>query len=83
MITEKDVANTILVRKSNELGTYKRNSLKLAIPQVEVDAQHQLTLMFSLSNSSNILFSEKVILAEGKTENKLLPYLMKKYQIEH
>ena len=45
---------------------------------MEADAQHQLTLMFSLSNSSNILFSERVILAEGKTENKLLPYLIEK-----
>lgn len=78
MITEKDVAHTILVRKNETLGTYKRNSLKAAIPQVETDAQHQLTLMFSLSNSSNILFSERVILIEGKTENKLLPYLIEK-----
>jgi putative ATP-dependent endonuclease of OLD family len=76
MITEKDVANTILIRKNQQLGTHKRNSLKSAIPTVEQDAQHQLTLMFSLSNSSNILFSERVILAEGKTENKLLPFLV-------
>lgn len=76
MITEKDVANTILIRKNQELGTHKRNSLKSAIPTVEQDAQHQLTLMFALSNSSNILFSERVILAEGKTENKLLPFLV-------
>lgn len=76
MITEKDVANTILIRKNQRLGTHKRNSLKAAIPTVEQDAQHQLTLMFALSNSSNILFSERVILAEGKTENKLLPLLI-------
>jgi len=77
MITEKDVANTVLIRKNQLLGTHKRNSLKSAIPTVEQDAQHQLTLMFALSNSSNILFSERVILAEGKTENKLLPFLVK------
>ena len=76
MITEKDVANTILIRKNQQLGTHKRNSLKAAIPIIEQDAQHQLTLMFALSNSSNILFSERVILAEGKTENKLLPFLV-------
>lgn len=77
MITEKDVANTILIRKNQQLGTHKRNSLKSAIPSVEQNAQHQLTLMFSLSNSSNILFSERVILTEGKTENKLMPFLVK------
>lgn len=78
MITEKDIANTILVRKNNTLGTHKRNSLKTAVPEIEQEAQHQITLMFALSNSSNILFSEKVILAEGKTENRLLPYLIEK-----
>lgn len=78
MITEKDIANTILIRKNATLGTHKRNSLKSAIPQVEQNAQHQLTLMFALSNSSNILFSERVILAEGKTENRLMPFLIEK-----
>lgn len=78
MITEKDIANTILIRKNATLGTHKRNSLKSAIPQVEQDAQHQLTLMFALSNSSNILFSERVILSEGKTENRLMPFLIEK-----
>ena len=78
IITEKDIANTILVRKNTTLGTHKRNSLKSAIPQVEQNAQHQLTLMFALSNSSNILFSERVILTEGKTENRLMPFLIEK-----
>lgn len=78
MITEKDVANTVLVRKNNQLGTYKRLSLREAIPMVEQQAPHQLTLLFSISHSSNILFSEKVIISEGKTENKLLPILIEK-----
>ncbi|MGK0414124.1 MAG: putative ATP-dependent endonuclease of OLD family [Polaribacter sp.] len=78
MITQKDVGNTILVRKNNTLGTYKRTTLKTAIPIVEQQAPHQLTLLYSLSNSSNILFSEKIILAEGKTENKLLPIIIEK-----
>lgn len=78
MITQKDVGNTILVRKNDLLGTFKRTTLKSAIPTVEQNAPHQLTLMYSLSNSSNILFSEKVILVEGKTENKLLPLIIEK-----
>jgi putative ATP-dependent endonuclease of OLD family len=78
MITQKDVGNTVLVRKNNTQGTYKRTTLKTAIPIVEQQAPHQLTLLYSLSNSSNILFSEKVILAEGKTENKLLPVIIEK-----
>lgn len=76
MVTQKDIAHTLLIRKNEVTGTHKRNSLKSAIPQIEQNAQHQLTLMFALSNSSNILFSEKVILAEGKTENRLIPFLI-------
>lgn len=78
MITQKDVGNTVLVRKNDTLGTFKRTTLKSAIPLVEQQAPHQLTLMYSLSNSSNILFSEKALLAEGKTENKLLPLIIEK-----
>jgi len=78
MITQKDVGSTILIRKNSLLGTFKRTTLKSAVPSVEREAPHQLTLLYSLSNSSNILFSEKVILAEGKTENKILPALIEK-----
>jgi len=35
-------------------------------------------LIFSLSHSSNILFSERVILAEGTTENRLIPSIIQK-----
>lgn len=76
MVTQRDIAHTLLIRKNEAVGTHKRNSLKSAIPQIEQDAQHQLTLLFALSNSSNILFSERVILAEGKTENRLIPFLI-------
>ena len=78
MITQKDIGNTVLVRKNQTLGTYKRSTLKSVIPTVIQEAPHQMTLMFSLSNSSNLLFAEKVILAEGKTEHKLLPILIEK-----
>lgn len=78
MITSKDVGNTLLIRKNDILGTHKKNTLKSAIPSVIAEAPSQLELLFSLSNSSNILFSERVILAEGTTENRLLPNLIEK-----
>lgn len=78
MITSKDVENTILIRKNNTLGTQKRNSLRTAIATVATAHPSQLAIVFSLSNSSNILFAEKVILAEGKTENRLLPKIIQK-----
>lgn len=78
MITSKDVENTILIRKNDTIGTHKRNSLKTAIATVASAHPSQLAIIFSLSNSSNILFAEKVILAEGKTENRLLPKIIQK-----
>jgi energy-coupling factor transporter ATP-binding protein EcfA2 len=78
MITSKDVGNTLLIRKSDIHGTHKRNSLRAAIPSVVTTAPSQLELIFSLSHSSNILFSERVILAEGTTENRLLPNIIQK-----
>jgi len=78
MITSKDVGNTLLIRKNDTHGTHKRNSLRAAIPTVVTTAPSQLELIFSLSHSSNILFSERVILAEGTTENRLLPSIIQK-----
>src|SRR5690554_2586814 len=78
MITSKDVGNTLLIRKNDTHGTHKRNSLRAAIPTVVTTAASQLELIFSLSHSSNILFSERVILAEGTTENRLLPSIIQK-----
>lgn len=37
------------------------------------DAQHQSEALFALSNSSKILFSERVVITEGKTERTILP----------
>ncbi len=78
MITSKDVENTLLIRKDVTRGTYKRNSLRTAIMEVASAHPSQLGIIFSLSNSSNILFAERVILAEGKTENRLLPKIIQK-----
>ncbi|SHM52375.1 ATP-dependent endonuclease [Chitinophaga sp. CF418] len=78
MITQDDVADTILVRKNLAQGTHKKQTLKAAIPQVVQDAPSQMQLLFALSNSTNILFSEKVVLSEGKTEQRLIPKIAEK-----
>ena len=77
-LTSADVENTLLIRKNDEVGTFKRNSLKTSIVRVLATHPSQTTILFTLSNSSNILFAEKIILAEGKTENKLLPKIISK-----
>ena len=73
MVTSDDIGNALLVRKTAARGTHKRSTLKSAIPHIESDAAAQVCLLFSLSNSSKILFSEKIILTEGKTEQRLMP----------
>ncbi|GAA4321117.1 hypothetical protein GCM10023149_20770 [Mucilaginibacter gynuensis] len=73
MLTHEDVGNALLIRKSNDAGTYCRSTLRNAIERIEQDAPSQLQLLFSLGNASQILFSERVILTEGRTEEKVLP----------
>ena len=77
MIQSDDAANTVLVRKNSILGTHTRRRLMDAIQSVVTNSTHQIEHIFSLSNSSQILFSEQVILAEGKTELRLMPILFK------
>lgn len=79
-ITSKDTNNALLIRKTKELGTYARKRLKDAIKNTLPDALSQIELMFALSNSSQILFSEKVILTEGDTEQRLFPTLYEKIE---
>ena len=67
--------STILVRKSTSDGTHKKPTLHEAVIQTLSDRPSQTKLLFSLGNSSKLLFSETVILAEGKTENRLLPII--------
>ncbi|MGB7479149.1 MAG: ATP-binding protein [Burkholderiaceae bacterium] len=72
LIQSEDAQYTLLVRKRQE-GTYTRRRLRDAIARVVPDAEHQAEHLFSLSNSSQILFADKVVLSEGKTEQRLIP----------
>ncbi|WP_104024688.1 ATP-dependent nuclease [Vibrio hyugaensis] len=77
MITAEEAPKTLLIRKDASNCTYSRLRLSDAIQTVVSDSTHQMEQLFSLSHSSHILFSEKVILTEGKTELRLLPYIYK------
>ncbi|KAB0690308.1 ATP-dependent nuclease [Pseudomonas aeruginosa] len=79
MITAERAQHTLLVRKTNTDGTITRKRMKdaldIVIPNAIAQAQH----LFSLTQSSQILFSNRVILTEGKTELRLLPFLYKSF----
>lgn len=75
MITSEQAKCSLLIRKSNQRGTYARIRLADAIQALVPDSTHQMEQLFSLSHSTQILFSERVALTEGKTELRLLPYI--------
>ncbi|MEZ9744148.1 ATP-dependent endonuclease [Vibrio splendidus] len=77
MITAEEAPKTLLIRKDASNCTYSRVRLNDAIQSVVSGSTHQMEQLFSLSHSSHVLFSEKVILTEGKTELRLLPYIYK------
>lgn len=75
MITPDHAEKALLVRKDSQRGTYARVRLRDAIHRVVPNAAHQMEQIFSLSHSTQVLFAEKVVLTEGKTERKLLPLI--------
>ncbi len=77
MVTSEDIATTVLIRKDKSRGTFARKTLSSAIAKIEKSAPSQIELLFSLTNSSQILFSEKIILTEGTTEQRIIPELVR------
>ncbi len=72
MISMNDIVNSIVLRKSDDRGTFGLETLVSSVEKLIEKRPHQLKTLFELTNSSQILFSEHVILIEGKTEDKLL-----------
>ena len=73
MISRSDAPNTLLIRRSVAEGTKCYPRIKDAVIEAIDDANHQSETLFALSNSSKILFSERVVITEGKTERTILP----------
>ncbi len=75
MITQDRAQYTLLIRKTAEQGTHSRRRLRDALTVVAPEGAAQAGHLFSLSQSTQILFSNRVILTEGKTELRLLPFV--------
>ena len=73
MISTNEIGATLIVRKNENNQSYSKKRLTDAINEVVADAPSQTQTLFELSNSSQILFSNKVVVAEGRTEQRLLP----------
>jgi len=73
MISRSDAPNTLLIHRTVAEGTRCYPRIKDAVSAAIHDAEHQSEAIFALSNSSKILFSERVGIIEGKTERIILP----------
>lgn len=78
MIHRKDVPHTLLMRREDERGTFALTRIAEAVSRAIDSADHQADLLFDLGNASRILFTDKVILCEGKSERVLLPELFRR-----
>lgn len=72
MVTAEDAANTVVFWKCNQNGTNYRPKAASALSGIN-NSQHNTDVIYSLSHSSQWLFSEKPIIVEGKTERHLIP----------
>ncbi|CQJ17691.1 Predicted ATPase [Yersinia enterocolitica] len=77
MLSAKHACNAIQVCKNTE-GTVARKTISEKIQELYEASSPQLHSAFTLSNSSYFLFSEEVLLVEGKTETNVLCALYKK-----
>ena len=77
LIGRESVPNTLLIRKGTE-GTIALPTLSQAARDRINNNRAQAEVLFSLSNSCQILFCEKVLLVEGNTEARLIPFLYEK-----
>ncbi len=77
MIARQDAHNTLLLRRTVEAGTKANQRIKDAVVDAIAVADHQSETLFTLTNSAKVLFSEKIVIAEGKTERAILPDVFK------
>lgn len=73
MISREDAANAQLIRRNAAAGTKAYPRIRDAVTSAIEGADHQSETLFTLTNSTKILFSERVALAEGKTEQAIIP----------
>lgn len=77
LVEESLAASTVIVGKDPQKGTFARPTMRSVVKKRIKDAPHQAKCLFSLTHSSEILFSNRVVLAEGKTEQRLFPLLFR------
>lgn len=75
MIAPEDAPTAILVHKPAGQGTMARARLGDAVRDALAAGKAQKELLFELSRLGEVLFSDRILLVEGKTEQRLVPEL--------
>lgn len=78
MVSRDNAPDTVIVRRTRENGSEVRVPMGAAVVQAMAEAQAQSRTLFELGNIAEIYFAEKVILCEGKTDQRLLPLIYEK-----
>lgn len=73
MLSRDNAADTVIVGKDKEQGTFTRTPLRVAVKAALEDAESQSRTLFELGNLAEIYFAERVVLCEGKTDRRILP----------
>lgn len=76
MLGNTHVLNTSMIYRNQAGETVSREKLATAA-QAIASHTHQSNVIFSIQNSTYLLFSEKVLVIEGKTEGMLIPVIYK------
>lgn len=76
MIGRDAICDTRLVRKNADGSTTVAQSVQAALQQHNDDPKSHLHTLLELKNSSEWLFSDNVLLVEGKTERRILPKMV-------
>lgn len=77
MITPRDVPTTNIISKKNQAkGTVVQKRARESVAEImKGEAPKQARVLFELSNSKEVLFSDRVLLVEGHSEIPIIPRL--------
>lgn len=73
MLSRENAPDTVIVRRDKENDVVVKVPLREAVTLALEGAQAQSRTLFELSNVADIYFAEKIILCEGKTDQRLIP----------
>lgn len=73
-VPEDDIVDTVLLRKEAG-GTRSLGTMRAQLDKTRKAHVSQAEVLFSLTSTNQILFADRILLAEGQTETRLLPLL--------